>query len=263
VRRLLIDADIVVFRFAHVNQEAHALDHDTWAYYGDLNRARDQVDRWLDDVMEKLQADEYSLFLSDTQANWRHDVLPSYKGHRASWRVGRRELLGELPADPGPQRPMLHKPLREWMFAERAAHSIPSLEADDLLGMTATHPVGGERIIVTVDKDLRTVPGLHWNPDKADDGIVRVDEREAQYTHLFLTLVGDTSDGYKGAKGIGEVRAKKLLDAELSWKTVVDAYKKAGQTEEDALTQARVARVLRHGDYDYDTKEIRLWTPES
>jgi len=27
------------------------------------------------------------------------------------------------------------------------------------------------------------------------------------------------------------------------------------------LVQARCARILRHGEYDWETKEVKLWTP--
>ena len=36
---------------------------------------------------------------------------------------------------------------------------------------------------------------------------------------------------------------------------------KAGLSEEEALTQARVARILRYEDVDADLKPI-LWTPK-
>ena len=35
----------------------------------------------------------------------------------------------------------------------------------------------------------------------------------------------------------------------------------AGLTEEDALVQARVARILRANEYDFGTGEVKLWEP--
>ena len=34
-------------------------------------------------------------------------------------------------------------------------------------------------------------------------------------------------------------------------------------TEEDALTNARLARILTANDYDFQRKEPKLWTPSS
>jgi DNA polymerase-1 len=43
----------------------------------------------------------------------------------------------------------------------------------------------------------------------------------------------------------------------------VEAYAKKNLTADDALVQARVARILRHTDYNFKTKEPILWTPPS
>ena len=45
------------------------------------------------------------------------------------------------------------------------------------------------------------------------------------------------------------------------WSCIVSAYEKAGLNERDALQQARCARILRHGDFNFETQEVNLWTP--
>jgi hypothetical protein len=45
-----------------------------------------------------------------------------------------------------------------------------------------------------------------------------------------------------------------------TWDTVVEAYEKAGLTEDDALVTARLARILRAEDYD--GVNIKLWEPK-
>ncbi|HUW45651.1 MAG TPA: hypothetical protein VMW50_07620, partial [Dehalococcoidia bacterium] len=58
------------------------------------------------------------------------------------------------------------------------------------------------------------------------------------------------------------VGAKKILEkAEDPWEAILEAYIKAGQTEEDALRNTRLARILRPGEYNSTTKEPILWTP--
>jgi DNA polymerase-1 len=42
---------------------------------------------------------------------------------------------------------------------------------------------------------------------------------------------------------------------------VVSQYRKAGQSEKEALLNARVANILHNDQYDRETKEITLWTP--
>jgi DNA polymerase-1 len=74
------------------------------------------------------------------------------------------------------------------------------------------------------------------------------------------TLTGDKTDGYPGLEGIGPVKADKILK-EGTYEEVLQAYRNAGFNDEFALSQARCARILRHGEYDWATKEIKLWNP--
>ena len=80
---------------------------------------------------------------------------------------------------------------------------------------------------------------------------------------MFQTLVGDATDGYSGCPTIGPVAATKLLgfcsDQTAMWDLVTSTYRKKGLGEEEALIQARVARILRFEDYKKE--EVLLWTP--
>jgi DNA polymerase-1 len=85
---------------------------------------------------------------------------------------------------------------------------------------------------------------------------------------MFQTLVGDTSDGYKGCPGVGKVKAEKLLIDAMEngvplWTVVKAQYEAKDLTEADALTQARLARILRWSDWDNEKKEPILWTPSA
>ncbi len=46
-----------------------------------------------------------------------------------------------------------------------------------------------------------------------------------------------------------------------NWKTVKEAFEKAGLTEDDAYRNARLARILTCEDYDYKTEQPILWCP--
>ena len=74
-------------------------------------------------------------------------------------------------------------------------------------------------------------------------------------------LTGDSTDNYPGCPGIGPKKAADILNKELSWTSVVNAYLKAGLTEEDALLQARMARILQASDWNSKQQEPILWTP--
>ena len=76
------------------------------------------------------------------------------------------------------------------------------------------------------------------------------------------TMAGDNTDGYAGVPGIGVKRATSLFEEKgYSWKTVVDAFKEKGLSEEVALTNARLARILTNEDYDFEKSKPVLWNP--
>jgi DNA polymerase-1 len=138
------------------------------------------------------------------------------------------------------------------------------------MGVLATYPSKTQKIIVSQDKDMKTIPTTVWN----GKDLLHVTEDEADYNHMYQTLIGDSTDGFKGCPGVGPVKATKLLDAqhmktrlaEISlnrwlWEAVKATYEKAGLTEADALQQARLARILRWSDWDSENKKAILWTP--
>ena len=89
-------------------------------------------------------------------------------------------------------------------------------------------------------------------------------------TRLFFIVqpspAGDAGDGILGIKGMGMVTASKTLantpdTKEALWSKVQETYTKKGYTIADAILNARLTRILREGDYDYNTGEVKLWNP--
>jgi DNA polymerase-1 len=228
-----------MYRSAFNREVAEEVSPGYWTWGCDINIVKEDIDNYISYLKDKFVADTALLCLSDT-VNFRKDISDTYKGNR-SWL----------------KRPVVLKPLREWLLTQREAIVYPTLEGDDVMGILATSS-DDETIIVSIDKDLNTIPGKFFQNE--EKGVIEILPKEADYNHLYQTLVGDVADGYKGCPGIGAISAKKLLEADPSWDTVVKAYKKAGLTEEDALVQARLARILRAEDYP-DGK-VKLWEPK-
>lgn len=167
------------------------------------------------------------------------------------------------------RKPLCYKLLREMCETIFVCKTFAGLEADDVLGVLATHPkMAGKCIVVSQDKDMKTLPVTVW--DGKDLDTYSVDQ--ANRFHMFQTLTGDKTDGYNGCPGVGEVKAEKLLvEAEEHgrsvgvpapyWGYVVAAYVKAELTEEDAIKQARLARILRWYDWNNKEKKPILWLP--
>ena len=146
---------------------------------------------------------------------------------------------------------------------------MDTLEADDLLGIWQTRGDYDKSIIVSEDKDLKTIPGWLYRQGKLEE----ISEQHANYNWMMQTLTGDATDGYSGLPGTGPKKAEKIPHEALDglgsmqlapaltymWDHVVAAYEKAGLAVEDALLQARLARILRASDWDGQKQEVILW----
>lgn len=239
----LIDGDILCYTISSINEEFTQWDDDVWTLSGDAKKAAADLDDEIEAILSRTGADNYIICLTGA-SNFRKGVAESYKGNRT-----------------GKRKPFLLKPLREHIMEAHPYEMWEGLEADDIMGILASDPVDGlSRFIYSLDKDMWTIPGNIW--DFADGMIRENPEGNADYQFFFQTLTGDQTDGYPGCPGVGKVGAKKALDANTSWATVMGLFEKKGLTEEDALQQARLARILRYEDYDMETHTVQLWSPE-
>lgn len=246
MRHLLIDGDVVAYKAAIAVEKAIEWEPGMWTWHADEDEAKAAILSEVAYLLDTFGADKFTLALTDS-VNFRKAILPTYKGNRANVK-----------------KPLVLSSIRKWLVETQGAKMKPGLEGDDILGIMATMKHTDERIIISIDKDLKSIPGLYVR--KVEDGVTEVSEVEADIWHLMQTLMGDATDGYKGCPGIGAKKAEKLLqDAGSSpaarWKVVVETYTKANLDEHEALTQARVARILRASDYDFKTNKPILWSP--
>jgi len=248
VRTLLIDADILAYEASSSIEEVVEFEPGYFQTYCDFNEVKRVILDRLDRLMEKLNADKYALALTDTDGNFRKALYAPYKGKRSSVK-----------------KPIVLKHAKEWMIQDLGAYWRPGLEGDDVLGILATSSklIAGDKILVSDDKDLQQIPGTLYRQGELSE----VTPESGYLFHMMQTLTGDSTDGYPGLPGCGPVKAEKWLagveaptPANL-WRAVVDAYERFGLTEEDALVQARCAKILTVNEYDFKAKAPILWTP--
>ncbi len=266
----LLDSDIIAYVAASRAQE----DIDFGA--GNIIRTVDKKRCWAD--CDKIIAkntdaagcDAPVICLSDPDRNFRKDYEPTYKSNRK-----------------GTVKPELLSLAKEYMYENYRSYIRPRLEADDVMGILATRPslLGksvSEVVIVSEDKDMRTIPAKVYNPNYPDLGVLEISKLDAIRFHLWQTITGDTTDGYSGCKGVGAggdydaaseefVLGPRALpyahdvltetDMLKNWDTVLLAYASKGLTESDAIRQAVMARILWADDYNMKTHGIRLWNP--
>jgi DNA polymerase-1 len=209
-RVLLIDGDVWCYQIAAACEVPIQWDEDTWTLHSHFNEARDRLVERIAYFKAALNAESVHIALSSSP-NFRFGVYPEYKSNRKAVR-----------------KPLCLPELKEYLTDIGVVYTRPTLEGDDVLGILATDPdffPGYQKLIISIDKDLQTVPGFNLNEMHAhkmmtldpsttlEDYIDHTTDDEAQYLHLIQTLSGDPTDGYPGVPGCGLVTAKKLLDA--------------------------------------------------
>lgn len=251
---ILIDGDQFLYRACVAVERITQWDDENHVLVSNEAEAWDVVAENIEAILKHFGTRDHAVALGEGERGdgrcFRYEIEPNYKGKRQ-----------------GVRKPMCYHNVRAKLWASYNCVSFANLEADDILGILATKPGKTERIVVARDKDLKTVPGKLWDGRE----FTVVSEYDADYWHLYQTLIGDTADGYPGCPGVGPKKAETLMpkyDKDNMpytvgewWARVKEAFTKAGLTEADALKQARLARILRWSDWDSEKKEVKLWTP--
>ena len=238
--KLLIDADYIVYKSCAAAETELDFGDDVILVTSNFSDAYSATTRELTKLKDEFGAlSDIVLFFSDYK-NFRKKVYPDYKGHRNR------------------KKPCGYKRVVNQLKTEFETIIMPTLEADDALGIYATQYPGN--VVVSPDKDMKQIPGKLYNLDET----FTISPEEGAKWHLIQSISGDSTDGYSGVPGIGVKRAETLFNKEgYSWKTVVNAYKAKDLTEADALINARLARILTFDDYDFDKQQPKLWSPAS
>jgi DNA polymerase-1 len=151
--------------------------------------------------------------------------------------------------------------MRDWIQETHICGSFPNLEADDTIGIYATSLYKNNCVLISGDKDFRTIPA--WQCCIIDDQIEYIDKKLADKNFCTQVLTGDISDGYKGCAGVGTVKASRILlkpkTLDAMWDAVVQEFLKNGYVVDDVYHQARLARILRADEYDKKTSQPILW----
>lgn len=236
---LLIDADIIAFKACASAETPVNWGDGYWTLHCYEHDVAERIDDQIHKLVSEAPVQDCILALSD-KGNFRKEIAPYYKANRSEVR-----------------KPMLLPWSKEYMIGKYNTVIFRNLEADDTLGILGSS--NPDTIIWSEDKDLLTIPAKHW----IDGEVVEQSLEQADRMFYYQTLIGDSTDNYKGCPSVGAKTAEKILDKDCSWDAVVKAFESKGLSEEVALEQARLARILRDGEYDTTTGEVTLWTPNN
>jgi len=219
----LIDGDILCYRIGFAtNEESEDVAIRTMASFLE------------EMLMFDLDCTEWKTYLTG-KTNFRFDVAVTapYKGNRKG------------------DKPVHHGLLREYLETSWNGVISDGCEADDEIAIAATSH-GDESIIVSLDKDFDQVQGWHYNFVKKDKYYITHEEGLLNFYMQFLT--GDRIDNIVGVKGIGPVKARKLLEDKTELEMFNTCSEELGSVER-AVENGRLLYLQRsHGE---------LWEPPS
>ena len=251
MRKVFIDFEPEMFGISRMHEYEHEWSPHRWTYLSKTDDCITDMEAKLSRLKALAPNHQQVVCLGD-RSNFRYSVLHSYKSNR----LGVRKAAG-------------YHVLREWLMDTFETVVLKGCEADDAVGVSA----GPNDLIYSIDKDLGTIAGNHLNPDGSRYEVTELDAERAFWKQV---LVGDSADGYKGCPKIGA--ACKLFEEE-DWLTCITekhfwdlVYSKFLGAAKELLKRhdiadplhycvqtARVARILRPGEYDHDTETPVLW----
>jgi hypothetical protein len=206
---LLIDGDAIPYLIGW-----HHRDHN------DSALVKQAVDIWMQEFFTVMQRTKYiGVIAPDNAKCFRKELYlyKPYKGNRTKedWMTVWEPTIRQHLVD-------------KWNFVKAPVE----LETDDVIAYLGTELVT-RAIICSPDKDLKQIPGAHYDYRKATTSditkslieIISSDVAERRFWVQMMT--GDTTDNINGITGVGEARANKLLSEtnNFFWQnTVLNEY---------------------------------------
>lgn len=195
----------------------------------------------LEDTMTELcmelDCEDYKGFLTG-KGNFRDSIAVTvpYKGQRVT------------------EKPVHLQALRCHLVTSWGFTVVQGIEADDAVGIAAYAVPEDETIMVHIDKDLNQFRGWHYNYRKKEK--YHVTEFEGLHSFYTQILTGDRIDNIIGLKGIGPVKAKRILAECTNESELYQAVLKAYEGDQQ--------RVLENAQLLWLQRSLnQVWTPPS
>jgi DNA polymerase I len=259
VPKLLVDGDGILFRCGFAVEKTKYLVTEGAVLRGFFDTAAEaKAVEGMVWSRKEVEPEENAIYLVKTVLDKLHNRFPdSSLDIYLSAPVGNfRERIAVTHKYKG-NRDMSHRPkhlkvLQTFLKDYYGAKVAVGQEADDELSIGAT--LDSTAIMVSNDKDLRQVPGKHF--DWTSEELFNVNKKEGTLTFYSQVLSGDPTDNIFGLSGVGPVKASKMLAGCSSsrdcWKIVLDAYRDK-ESEDRAIENARLCWLRRKPD--------ELWEP--
>ncbi len=195
----LVDGDVLLYRACNK------------AIKDNLN-VKNVFDNIYNDVKLNTGCEKYHMHISG-KGNFRKDLKQSYTVYK-----GKRK-----------NKPDNFRELKDYVNKKYKPISKNGFEADDTISIEATNYLNKNQLymLITIDKDLKTIGGLFYNI--MHNNLIAVSKYDAVAFFHEQLLTGDSVDNIPGIEGIGPVKAKKILkDKNLKeqFESILQTYKK-------------------------------------
>jgi hypothetical protein len=200
--------------------------------------ALSRLEQTMTELCMDLDCEDYKGFLTG-KGNFRDSIAVTvpYKGQRASI-----------------DKPVHLQALRDHLVNSWGFEVVNGIEADDAVGIAAYAVPEDESIMVHIDKDLNQFRGWHYNYRKKEK--YYVSEFEGLTAFYTQILTGDRIDNIVGLKGIGPVKAKRILAECTNENELYEAVLKAYEGD--------LQRVLENAQLLWLQRSLnQTWTPPS
>jgi len=195
--------------------------------------ALSRLEQTMTELCMDLDCEDYKGFLTG-KGNFRDSIAVTvpYKGQRVS------------------EKPVHLQALRDHLVNSWGFEVVNGIEADDAVGIAAYAVPEDESIMVHIDKDLNQFRGWHYNYRKKEK--YHVTEFEGLTAFYTQILTGDRIDNIIGLKGIGPVKAKRILEECTNENELYQAVLKAYEGDQQ--------RVLENGQLLWLQREAnQVW----
>ena len=181
--------------------------------------ALSRLEQTMTELCMELDCEDYKGFLTG-KGNFRESIAVTvpYKGQRASI-----------------EKPVHLQALRDHLVNSWGFEVVNGIEADDAVGIAAYAVGEDESIMVHIDKDLNQFRGWHYNYRKKEK--YYVSEFEGLTAFYTQILTGDRIDNIVGLKGIGPVKAKRILAECTNENELYEAVLKAYEGDQQRVTE--------------------------
>lgn len=253
----IIDGDVV----AYSSCKSRYVTNEDGNYYFDGNKTEfneEEDGKYIEDCwanFKKMLADleeicfaDYSLVALKSDINFRDMIYCDYKANRRNKSKTLTHTFVSI--------------IRRKAIMEGLAIEAVGREADDMLRIWSeeARKAGHDFIILSIDKDLKCIPGKHYNTNhnKFED----VDEDYATRFFYEQLLKGDPTDNIPGILSVGPKKAQKLLadeNTEEGYRRVVMSCYHAVYGDEwknNLLTNGKLLYLQKHPN---DYFSIREW----